>query len=161
MLTDQYISDMSPHNGSFKARFCYVFDSGVVNIGPLSVASQSDADVKLIANSERAKDIKARQDASEAASMGLLSAHKEATTEQVQFAVLDLAYSAETLHESYDGMKNLAPQLLALGLTDDQYAITFNATVEQVQNIKNKWSYLSANSAAIEAYAQIESGWNQ
>jgi hypothetical protein len=96
-----------------------------------------------------------RRDADAAVALGIPFAYKEATATQVQYAWLKQGFNQTEHYLAYPLIKDLAPSLLAMGLTDEQYASAFNTTVEDVQAIKEYWDFLSVNIATIEAYALI------
>ena len=156
MISSKEVSDLSPHSGRFRARFSYTLDDGrVLTRGPSFVADSAEADAKLIALESDVLANVQNQDASEAVRLGSYTLHKEASENQVKYAWLLTGYEAETHVEAYAQIKDLAPAMLSLGYTDEQYASAFNTTVEEVVNIKAYWSFLDANSAAILAYGAL------
>lgn len=141
----------------YKAELQYTLDDGrVIERGSgIFVASQKEADKLLADRAPLILEKIQKSDALEAVQSGISSAHKQATLTQVQYAWLKAGFDEQEPYKSYLLMKDVAPALLALRYTDEQYAAAFNATVEEVQNAKNKWTVLSADAATLTAYAGV------
>ncbi len=150
--------DYSPQkHGPHRARFEFTIDDGrKVLRGPVNVASEQDADIRRVSMEAGVLVSVQNQDAAEAVTIGTKTAYKLATAEQVQYAWLESGFNESEHYNAYEKMKDIGPQLLALGLTDEQYAAMFDTEVESVINVKDYWSFLDANSTAIETYLTIE-----
>lgn len=145
------------HAGGNRATATFLLDSGEPVERSIRNAGVDEA-AALVKATAMIPDVEAsiqKRDASEAVSRGLYTAYGTASEAQVQYSWLKQGYAQEEHYQAYAMIKDLAPALLAMGLTDEQYATAFNATTEEIANIRTYWEFLSANSVAIEAYALI------
>ena len=153
------VIELSPHESRCRARFEYVFDDGRIETrGPMNVSNESEANLRM---QQLESDVLAsvqRQDAEEAVALGLYVAHREASENQVKYQWLREGCDKPEHYQSYSMIKDLLPGLLALGLTDEQYADEFNATIEEVKYIKLYWSWLSARSSHLQNYIDSVGG---
>ena len=155
-ITNQEVLDLTPHSGRFRARFKYTFNDGRVAIrGPMFVADSNYADSKL---ADMAPDVliaMQKQDASEAVGLGKLESHKQATLAQVQYQFIREGFDSSEPYKAYLKMKDVAPALLSLGYTNEQYAVALNTTVEDVEGARARWEELEVNAVTLAAYAEI------
>jgi len=157
---DSRIAELSPYVGGYRATITYTLTDGrVIRRGPFTVVSQADADAKGLALESDVLAEAVSQDADVAVD-GSLPSFGEADSNAVAVKKMEHGVNAERLYESYARMKDTAPVLLAIGLTDAQYAAQFGVTVEQVAGVKALWAYLDQNKTAIEAYQLVEDGWS-
>lgn len=156
-ITNTKIEAFTKHNGGNRATAIFTFADGRVvgkrirNAGDDETAALAIA-TGLVPNVESSFQ---SNDANEAIGLGLFTAHKEASEAQVKYEWLLQGYNKESHYEAYMQLKDLAPAMLAMGLTDAQYAATFNTTVEEVSNIKDYWEFLDTNKVVIQAYNAI------
>ena len=146
-------SQLSAHGSGFRARFVITLADGrVIHRGPIPVANQAAADAKAITLEADVIVATSKSDAEEAVSQGIITAYKTASINQISYATLQTAYMETEYYRAYALMKDVAPDLMALGYTNEQYASAFNSTVEDVANIKAFWVILDANSAVLQSY---------
>jgi hypothetical protein len=154
MINNMSISHtLTAHSSGYRARYSITIDDGrVFSVGPVTVQDNSEA-------MQRSSGIEANvitstitQDAEEAVRSGIKTAHKTATLQLVQYTTLRLAYNEPEYYKAYQIMKDVAPELMALEYTNEQYAEAFNSTVEDVINIKSLWQILDANSDTLQSY---------
>jgi len=149
------VVSMKPHSGRYRARFLFVLDDGRKFHRALFVSTSEDADTKLIEFEADVLSSVQDLDAKEAVGLGIQSAHKEATQAQVQYAWVKEGFDSDEPYQAYEKMKDIGPTLLAMGLTDEQYSIALNCSIEEVIAAKAKWAELEANAAVISAYVGI------
>lgn len=147
----------SEHNGGRRARVRYTFASGqtvdrlIMNAGADLPAARLRARTLVEGIETRART----RDAAEAVALGLRKAHGEATEAQVLYAWLLTAYEQRDPLVAWEAINDLAPGMLALGYTNEQYAAAFGTTVEEVENIKLFWGFLETNQDVIVAYGAL------
>lgn len=155
-IVNQEVVDLTPHSGRFRARFKYVFDDGREVIrGPIHVTDSNAADTKLVDMVPDVLVTMQKQDASEAVRLNKLEAHKQATLAQVQYQFIREGFDSTEPYRAYLKMKDVAPALLSLGYTNEQYAVALNTTVEDVEGARARWEELEVNAVTLAAYAEI------
>ena len=148
------IKSSSRHGTNVRCKFSYTLSDGrEITIGPVNARDEADAAIKLLHLRDRVLSKVRDRDSEEAATMGLDSAHGEATHAQVRTAWLKRGLRQSALYEAYFYMKDIAPHFASM--TNEEIAAYLGVTAELVGRIKNKWAYLSSNSAVIEAYANL------
>ena len=149
--------NLSPEkSGSFRARFEFTLSDGrVLQRGPIRVLNSEAAD--LLGVDLEASVLASIQlsDAFDAVDAGIQTAYKLATVEQVQYAWVKAGYDEDEHYKSYEKLKDIAPSLLALGLTDLEYSQLLNTSSEEATTAREYWEFLDANSATIAAYAGV------
>lgn len=99
-----------------------------------------------------------RRDAEEAVQLGIQIAHKEASQNDVYYAWMQAAFNEDDPVAAYNMMKEVAPVLVGMGLTAEQYAVEFNAEVVQVQRLLDRWAYLDSKKAELESFRLLREG---
>lgn len=143
-------------SGSLRVKFNYIFhDEREFPTSYINANDQSHVD-QLLSSKGTELELSVRQnDAQEAITLNIQTAHKDASQEEVYFAYLFEGYTSDDVLESYNLMSKVAPQILSLGLTVEQMAIIFNQTIEMAQAVFDKWEYLDDNRAVIIAYGEL------
>lgn len=157
MITSSHVTDLSPErSGRFRARFEFTFSDGrIIQSGPINVDSQEDAESMLDSLGASMLLSVQQSDAMQAVSEEVQVAYKLASIEQVQYAWLSAGFNEEEHYEAYSKMKVVGPALLALGLTDQEYADLLGSTLEDAVAVREYWEFLDLNSVVIEAYRSI------
>lgn len=155
-IVSRSILSVSPHSGGYRARFLYELSDGrKIERGPIPVASEAETNNLLISIEPSVLEAVQSQDADEAVSLNIKTAFKEASLEQVQYSWLKIGFDEDEHYKAYEKIKDIGTSLLSLGLTDEEYAVMLNVTVEDATATREYWEFLDANKAAIEAYALI------
>ena len=130
-------------------------DGREFNAGYVYVNSESEIQ-ELINNKAQAltESIKT-SDAKDAVSLGVKTAHKEASQSDVYFAYLFDGFNNDDVLESYNMMSQVADEILNLGLTVEQMAEMFNQPVDMAQSVIDKWNHLNTNKDVIIAYGGL------
>ncbi len=143
-------------SGLYRARFIYTLKDGrEIHRGPVNARSIEDAETLMSSIEPDALKGAQIQDAQEAVNLGIQTAHKEATAQQVQYSWLQAGFNEDEHYKAYEKMKRIGPALLSLGLTDAQFAEMFNTDIEDVTAVREYWEFLAANKESIESYARI------
>ena len=144
---------LSAHGSGYRARYRVTIGDGrVFNIGPVGVSDDAEALARSAGIEAKVIASTMTNDAEEAVASGITTAYRTASTALIQYTTLRIAYSEPEYYQAYAVMKDVAPDLMALGYTNEQYAAAFNSTVEDVANIKSLWQILDANSTTLQAY---------
>jgi len=157
MIVSSRVTDLSPErSGRFRARFEFTLSDGrIIQSGPINVASVEDAESMLDSLGESMLLSVQRADAMQAVSDNVQVAYMLATLEQVQYAWLKTGFNEEEHYEAYNKMKDVGPVLLALDLTDQEYAELLGSTLEDAVAVREYWAFLDSNSVVIESYRGI------
>lgn len=155
-IASQEILELTPHTGRFRARFRYTFDDGREALqGPIFVADSSDANTKLVDMAPSVLTQVQEFDADEAVNLDQTGQANEATEARVRFQYIKRAFAADEPYKTYMKLKKVAPALIALGYTNEQYASYLGASVSMVVKFKQRWQELNANSEIYEAYVGV------
>lgn len=160
MITEKTVYSLTQQaSGPLRARMRYTFGDGtVIKTGPYSVMSAAQAN-KILDDSEQSViDRKIRTDALEAISLNIKTAHKDANTKDVQLEWMRLSNAETEAYKAYDIMAEIAGDVLALGLDAAGYASHYGVTVEEAQDMLNKWSHLDANKTILDSYRSVVEG---
>jgi hypothetical protein len=143
--------------GRYHCTFNYILDDGrEINIKPSSVGE----DYQQVCEDRSGEVFKSviKSDAQEALELGIKTAHKYATQEQVFYEFLFAGYNEPDPIAAYDYMNGIAQSLLSLGLTAEQFSALFGETVEITEAVINYWHVLAAGASTIEAYRTLKEG---
>ncbi len=155
---DSQTIDYSPQkNGSGRARFLFTLDDGrEVFRGPVNVKSVTDADdIRASMESDVFLYVQ-EQDAESAIVNDIADSHGTATNKQVKISWLKKGFIQAEAYRAYYYLKKVMPELLAMNKTDAQLAVILGTSVAVVVEIKEKWSILDVNAAALVTYEQIQ-----
>jgi len=155
-ISSKEVIELTPHADRFRARFKYTLDDGRVLLrGPIFVRDSAAATARLNAMADDVLRNIQSHDASEAVRAGKLTAHKQATTDQVRYQFMQEGFDDVEPYKAYLRMKDIGPLLDSIGRTNEQYADAFGITVRNVEKLRARWVELKANSAIYEAYAGV------
>ncbi len=130
-------------------------DGREFNAGYVYVNSESETQALIDSKAQALTESIKTSDAKDAVNLGIKTAYKEASQNDVYFAYLFDGFNNDDILESYNIMSQVADEILSLGLTVDQMAEMFNQDVDMAQAVINKWSYLSTNKDVIIAYGEL------
>ena len=147
---------MTKKGDMYEVQYGYITDDGrSFLLAPKTIESSDIVLDKMVEyEAEMLSQIK-NIDAREAVRLGIDTAYKEATIEQVQYAWLKTGYDSLEHWKAYQLMKPIAPSLLALGLTDEEYADLLNTTVADAVASREYWTFLEGHKDVLDAYAEI------
>ncbi len=133
----------------------YMFSDGTVRT--LRVRG-ADAQVLLTRHEAHVRDSKAAADIDEAVSNDSDTPTEDTTQAEMYKAWMFKGYRSTDPIEAYKYLSKVAVKVLALGLTPQQLATTFNEPLETVNDVIDRWNYLKANKETILAYKAVKDG---
>ncbi len=159
MISSSTLTAYPQHDG-FRVRCSYIFDDGrVITRGPFEVSTVIAANERKALLEDEVRLHVAELDAEKAIENNSVAAHGEATGAQVKLGWLKKGFAETEAYRAYYYMRKVMPDLLALGRTNFQLASLLGTTVQVIEDLKIKWSYLSTNAAALEAYQSVQAGY--
>lgn len=151
-LISSELAEYTRHKDRNRARYRFVFDNRTVDIGPIFVADEAEANAKLAEIEAMAIEQAKKLDAS---ALTDIVDSGEATKADVAKLFLQRAMSEPESYKAYAKLKQFNEYRIAQGYTFPQVKAALNIPDEQWDKIVARWQHLDANSATIEAYAAI------
>lgn len=144
-------------NGSqYLIELLYTFNDGKETCIKCRGRSLVDAQIFLDSKESQVVASKKSQDIEYAVSNGLISGYGSASQLEVWREYIKLGYSSFDPSESLFYMSKVAPQIIGLGYTNEQIAVTFDSSVEEVELILKKWDVLTKNTSTVANYESIK-----
>lgn len=153
------ILEQSKQASGYRVKFKYTFADGrTFNVGTLNANNLEQIDQLLIDKKSPLELSVKSNDAQEAKELGIKTAYKEASQADVYFAYLYEGFNEPEPLPAYELMEPVAQDILDLGLTVEQMAGMFNQTIEMVNDVMTKWTYLDSNKDTINSYKAVKGG---
>jgi hypothetical protein len=157
----QEIVEVLPHTGKFRGRFKYTFDDGR-EVFRRHINLDNDTTAATTAMGDLAdsafKEIE-RIDLNEAIEQDLpIAAYKEASLLKVARQYIKKAMAEDDPYVSYLKLKKANDYIIAQGWTNAQVKSQLNLTEAQWSAIKDRYLYLSGNSANLVSHDTIKAG---
>ena len=153
-LISSELAEYSRHKGRNRARYRFTFDNQVIEIGPVFVGDEVEANAKLSELEPQAIEQAKKRDA------GRLSEIVDSgETSKVDVARMFLrqAMSEPEPYIAYRKLKRFNEFRISQGYTVAQVKNAMKITDKQWQKITARWRHFNQNAAAIEAYQNIVS----
>ena len=151
-LTSKAIIKNEFNGVQYAIELLYTFDDN--SISCIKCRGKSAEDAQLFLDSKEAQVIasKRSQDIEHAVSNNLMAAYGSASQMDVWREYIKLGYSSFDPSESLFYMSKVAQNIVDMGLTNEQIAITFDSSIEEVEAILKKWDVLTNNTDAVNDY---------
>lgn len=153
------ILEQSKQASGYRVKFKYTFADGrTFNVGTLNANSIEQIDQLLIDKKAPLELSVKSNDAQEAKELGIKTAYREASQQDVYFVYLFEGFNEPEPLLAYELMEPVAQDILNLGLTVEQMAGMFNQEVQMVNDVINKWAYLDLKKDIITGYKAVKGG---
>lgn len=159
IVKSEILGKPSKQASGYRVKFLYTFADGrEFTVGTLNANSLEQINQLLIDKKSPLELSVKSNDAQEAKELGIKTAHKEATQQDVYFVYLFEGFNEPEPLLAYELMEPVAQDILDLGLTVEQMAGMFNQTIEMVNDVMAKWAYLDSNKDIITGYKAVKGG---
>lgn len=136
----------------YAVELLYAFDDD--SISCIKCRGNSVEDAQLFLDSKEAQVISSKksQDIEHAVNNNLTTAYGSASQTDVWREYIKRGYASFDPSESLFYMSKVARSIVDMNLTNEQIAITFDSSIEEVEAILKKWDVLAKNTDAVNTY---------
>lgn len=151
-LTSKAIIRNDFNGVQYAIELLYTFNDGLTSCIKCRGNSPEDAQAFLDSKESQVIASKKTQDIEHAVSNDLITGYGSASQLEVWREYIKRGYASFDPSESLFYMSKVAQRIIDLGYTNEQIAVNFDSSIEEVEAILKKWGVLTKNTDAVNNY---------